>query len=704
MDRFNLPYHYTDYDYNPVYQEDGQHTFAPETGQTSRGTAANEMWGRHPSGSYSAPGQSYPNPNLPAQIPSSPRSDWDYLLRTPEPMPLEDIIHSQIHWENDQHAFQPETGQTYPGGAANGSCSAPGQPQPYQDLNPSAQIPSWLRPDWGTSQPITLEDIGQHHAPPESSNPLPAVETRCRKAPLKERFLAGLAAFAQGAPLKHCSPSLRFTDYIHSDGCMVKRGIPLYNQLSDAEKTLLDQAIIARQRAKHIRSAGEESVTEPPLEGIDHYAQDVSLTGNSATIAFKNDVTRNGHSDEDEEELSARLLPEDQARVNQALLPRKVLLSRLSRSSGVYRERSAPNSPAEGRFLAGLDKYAQGVSLKECSSTLPYKCYVTDNGFLRPPGEALRKNLLEKDQDRLDKALLSRRALSMANVRVAERFLAGLDNYAKGVKLNQCSPTLAGFGLYASNNGTLYLRGLNLRATLSPEDQARVDEALTARRRIIARVVDQFIATLEPYGNGLTLQQCGESSGLQKDVFKYFTQEGGLTLRGDRLIENLQPDQQADVWSAIEKRRQFMNSSAQVSGLPWQWPETLPPMPEPGGMEPPAMVDPMQTEAMWASAWQLTGQAVPGTWGMPSESAESSIPQYGREAVGADFQHQYGPYGLMPQIAPDRLVGRGIEDRMLINIQGEVYRVQYMGSSSEGATNENPYGTSFMLVPRFWGG
>jgi hypothetical protein len=35
---------------------------------------------------------------------------------------------------------------------------------------------------------------------------------------------------------------------------------------------------------------------------------------------------------------------------------------------------------------------------------------------------------------------------------------------------------------------------------------------------------------------------------------------------------------------------------------------------------------------------------------------------------------------------------------MLINIQGEEYRVQDMGRSSEGSTNENPYGKSFMLM------
>ncbi|MEJ2044717.1 MAG: hypothetical protein P8X74_06710 [Reinekea sp.] len=89
-----------------------------------------------------------------------------------------------------------------------------------------------------------------------------------------------------------------------------------------------------------------------------------------------------------------------------------------------------------------------------------------------------------------------------------------------------------------------------------------------------------------------------------------------------------------------------------------------------------------------STTWQLIGQAVPG----PLASVEPLIP-YG-----------YSPHGLIAQSAPDRFVGRGIVNRMLINIQGEVYRVQDMGSSSVGSTNENPYGKSFMKVSRMRGG
>ncbi|MEJ2046366.1 MAG: hypothetical protein P8X89_24190, partial [Reinekea sp.] len=105
-----------------------------------------------------------------------------------------------------------------------------------------------------------------------------------------------------------------------------------------------------------------------------------------------------------------------------------------------------------------------------------------------------------------------------------------------------------------------------------------------------------------------------------------------------------------------------------------------------------------------AAAWQYTGQTMPGTWGIPWESAEPSIPHYGSDAVGRDFRHRYDSNGLMPQRAPDRLIGLGIVHDTLINIQGEEYRVHDTGQRSVNLTNENPQGKIIMLVPRMRGG
>ncbi|MEJ2045950.1 MAG: hypothetical protein P8X74_18985 [Reinekea sp.] len=718
MDRIYCNPDNTDhYCYSQIHQEDGQYISQPETGQTSGTAASGPLWS-HPAPDQPQPYQSF---DLPAQIPLSPSPNLEYFLNLPQPMTFEDIILSQIYQEDGQHTSQPEAGQTSAEGPASGpSWSHPtlGRPQPYHGFNLPAQIPLWSRPDGGASQPTTVADISQHDALPGSSSSQPAAPSRRRKPrvkglpPVKERFLAGLEAFGRGVLLKDCSLSIRFSNYIKSDGRLTNLGPGLYDQLTEAEKTRLEQAIIARRGTKLIK----RTIKTRFLEGLDNYAQGVQLKDCSVTLQFKHYATDNGHLHKAGQDVCKGLSPKDLARVNQALLCRRES----------YLKRAMANPTVAERFLAGLDNYAQGVQLKDCSETIQFNDYVTDDGRLHPLGQNLRNNLPLEDQARLNQALLCRRESysnrTMANPSVEKRFLASLDNYARGLLLGECAENIK-LRIYVSDDGRLQQgrgQGQSLYHSLSWDDKMRVDQALTARRKIyaqrIAKDVDNFMATLEPYANGLSLQECGKKSGLKKKAIAYLTPEGGLTYKGQRLIENLQPGQLNKVLEAIGKRQQHRELNPQVPEPEWQWPENLSSMMELGGMDldPAAMVDPiqaetmyypmqmesMQTETMWASVWQLTGQAVPG----PSGSAESSIPYYGSETVGTDFRHQYGPHGLMPQSAPDRLIGRGILNHMLINIQGEVYRVQDMGSSSVGSTNENPYGKSFMLVPRMRGG
>ncbi|MEJ2044377.1 MAG: hypothetical protein P8X74_16905 [Reinekea sp.] len=524
---------------------------------------------------------------------------------------------SQTHQEDGQHASQPQAGQTSAEGAASGtswSHLVPGQP--YQNPNSPAQIPSPLGPDLEyllrTPQPITVEDIIPSEVSPEPPNPQLAVEETHLRLSIKERFLAGLDNYAQGAQLKDCSATLRFSNYIRSKGNLVDRGIPLYDQLTPAEKTRLNQAIIARQGIILDRMATKETVAE--------------------------------------------------------------------------------------RFLAGLDNYAQGAQLKDCSATLPYNNYVTDEGHLQKEGRNLRLCLLPEDQERVDQALLSRRNIYnkrlAADDTVSNRFLAGLDNYARGMPLAKCAKDIR-LNLYLIDDGHLQAtRGQPLYNRLSRDDKVRVDQALTARRRMtsqrLAEEMDKFMAMLEPYGNGQTLRKCRKQPGLKGKASTYLTDEGGLTHKGKLLVEKLQPDQRNQVFDAIVKRQRRPKLNPQMSEPSWQWPKMLLPMPETGGMAPTAMADPMQmeatrTEAMRATTWQLTGQDVPG----PSESAEPPIHYYGSEAIGSDFQHQYGLNGLIPQSAPDRLIDQGILRDTLTNIPGEVYSV-YDTESSVNPTNENP--------------
>ncbi|MEJ2045639.1 MAG: hypothetical protein P8X89_20475 [Reinekea sp.] len=654
MDRFNWPYHNNDSYYNPVYQEDGQHTFHPETGQTSGGGAASGA-------SWSYPGQSYQDFNVQPQIPFSPGPDWESALRTPQPMAMEDVLHSPIPQRDGQYSSQPETGQTSAGGAASEpwwSQPTPGQLQPYQDFNFPAQIPpsfgsdlEYLQP---SHQPMVLADSVQNDASLAPSNPQPAAAPGCRpprakgRPPAKERFLAGLEAFARGVDLKDCSPTLRFNDYIRNDGTMILRGIGLYRQLTDEQKTLLQEAIIARQ---NVRPEVPSPAKERFLAGLEAFAQGVALADCSSTLRFSEYIKNDGS-------LVRKGIP---LYNNQLTDAEKTLL----REAVIARQNVRPEVIVDDHFLAGLDNYVQGAKLKDCSATISFGNYVSDNGYLHRQGRALLDRLTQADQERVNDALLSRRQFylnrAMENAPVDERFLAGFDNYVQGVSVLKCSETLQ-FGVYVSNDGRLHKRGRELFNRLPAEDQNRVNQALATRRKKAAEQISgdlpYFYTALEPYSNGLDLQACSNQRGLSQEerhqkVERYLTPEGGLTVKGQLLIENLSPDEQLEVWKKVEARRQHINPSAQVPELSWPLPEIPALMPEQGGMDPTAMVDPiqtettvdpMQTEAMWATVWQYTGQAMPGTWAIPSESTEPPIPSYNNEAFGADFQHLYGPH------------------------------------------------------------
>jgi hypothetical protein len=542
--------HYYNYYYSQIPQEDGQHTSQPETGQPSAGVAASGALG-----------------NYPVPIPSSPEPGLEYLLRSPQAITLAEVIQNEVP-PNSQPAVekrcrkarkgQPTAKErflagleAYARGALLKDCSTTLPFRNYvtddgylrkagKDLRVGLQPTDQVRVDQALHR---RREMYGEPSTEELPNPQPAVEAGRRKArarglpPIKERFLAGLEAFARGAALKDCSSSLRFGDYITTDGTLVGRGLLLKDQLTSAEKTLLDQAIIARQGAKLHRLAENDTVQE--------------------------------------------------------------------------------------RFLAGLDNYARGVQLVNCSTTLAFKDYVSDKGTLNFRGQVLRASLSPDDQNRVDQALLSRNRTQPEHLRdndkvkVQERFLAGLDKYAQGLELEECSATLK-FRYYLSDNCSLQKAGQTLYDSLSPENQRRVNRSLAARRRVIAQ---QLIDILEPYANGPTLQVRGNQSGLKSRANTYLTSKGGLTSKGERLIENLPPGQRNEVLEAIARRQRHTELNPQVSE-PWrQWPGMLPPMPETGGMAPTAMADPtqaeaMRTEAMWATTWQLTGQAVPG----PSES------------------------------------------------------------------------------------
>ncbi|MEJ2046431.1 MAG: hypothetical protein P8X89_24525, partial [Reinekea sp.] len=657
-----------------------------------------------------------------------------------------DHYYSQAYQEGGQHAFQPEAGQTSAGVPASGALgNYPVEGQSYLNPNLQAQIPS-------PPQPTPLAKIIQNDV---RSNAQPAVKSRHRKpfAEVKEHFMASLEKYAQGDTLDGCSTTIQLSAYITDAGNLRDKGKTLYNKLDKKDKDQVDQALADRQVFYSHRPYSDNSTRTRIMEGLEAYVSGVSLKNCSKTISFPKYFTDDGKLAPQGQALYKGLEQEDKDRIDQALEARK--------------ESRPVNTHIA--FLESLEAYASGAPIMHCSETITFHAYASARGYLHKRGIDLYNKLEEQDKNRVIDALNARREFYYGRITTndipIESFLAGLEAYASGAQLKDCSATID-FPAYVSANGNLQLHGKILYSELGKDEKIQVDQALAARRRMAAQRMDlrHFLDALVPYSIGLDLQECGEQSGLKRKAKTYLTPEGGLTTKGERLIESLPLEEQIEVLSKVEKRRRLIDPNAQEPASPWQLPEMPSSMPEMewtdqvkipdmkwmdqvempnmewvdqvempnmewmdqvempdmkwmdqvempdmewmdqvemyDPMQTEVMYDPMQTEAMMAAAWQYTGQAMPGTWGIPSESAESSIPHYGRDVVGTDFQHRYDSNGLMSQRAPDCLIGRGIVHDTLINILGEEYRVHDTGQRSVNPTNENPLGNIFVLVPR----
>jgi hypothetical protein len=511
MDRTNwIPCNSDYYSYNQTHQEGAQHASQPEAGQTSFGVPASGASWSHPA---------YLNPNTPVQIPSSPGADLEYFLQTFQPTILDEITQpeagqtsagvptSGMSWSHPAHlnpnmpalipsspgqdleyflrTFQPtildeitqsEAGQT---SAEVPAIGASGSHPAHLNPNMPARIPSSPGLDLEyllrTPQPATLEGIIQNDAPPEVANSQLPVKNWLWT---KEAFLAGLKAFGQGAPMINCSSSIRFSDYIKSNGEITKFGISLHKLLTEEEKTLLKEAIIDRQDAKLIRLADKDTVAERLLEGLDKYARGVPLRECSATLSFRTYVTDSGGLHKSGKKLLSSLSQEDRMLVNQALASRNAF----------YRNKwPTPNDPAAERFLAGLDKYEQGAKLVDCSATISFGFYVTDDGRLRQCGERLRANMSEKDQARVNQALAARKeGVAQRASEEMDQFMTAIEPYANGRPLRECgnqSGLKRKLVTYLSPEGGLRPKGQQLFEKMQPSQRDEVLDAIAKRQR-----------------------------------------------------------------------------------------------------------------------------------------------------------------------------------------------------------------------------
>ncbi|MEJ2046109.1 MAG: hypothetical protein P8X74_19800 [Reinekea sp.] len=226
-------------------------------------------------------------------------------------------------------------------------------------------------------------------------------------------------------------------------------------------------------------STASEQVKVQFLAGLENYAQGALLEDCSTTLNFRHYVTNHGRLTREGRALYRNLPPDQQQWADQALNSRR----------NDYVNRSTNNEPVELRFLAALDRHEQGVPLRENSETINFSRFIDRDGQLTSSGQAVYRRLPWGAQQHVNQALQRARVrseerLTNHNNRVEERFLASLDNYARGLSMEECSRHIS-IDRYVTDDGHLQpRRGESLYNRLSDDDKYRVDQALTARREV----------------------------------------------------------------------------------------------------------------------------------------------------------------------------------------------------------------------------
>ncbi|MEJ2046111.1 MAG: hypothetical protein P8X89_22875 [Reinekea sp.] len=237
-------------------------------------------------------------------------------------------------------------------------------------------------------------------------------------------------------------------------------------------------------------------------------------------------------------------------------------------------------SEQNSEFLAGFERYAQGAPLEDCSTTLNFRRYVTNHGRLTREGRALRSNLSQDEQRYVDQALTTReniyndksksedtieflcgglslssgglvksgRSKNRESVEVS--FVKGLEKYAWGSPAKDCSETID-FSRYATNSGSLTGAGNNLRSRMSVDGQQQVDHALRTRQRNESLAPERFLAGLNLYASGESMEMCSMNVSFDR----YVTNDGHLQPEGKALYERLSPEDKDRVDDALIARR-----------------------------------------------------------------------------------------------------------------------------------------------------
>jgi len=418
-----------------------------------------------------------------------------------------------------------------------------------------------------------------------------ALQKRTVRVPAEEvqqKFLKGLASYAAGKTLTECgreSGLAVFHNYFSAAGGLQKKGgRTFYDKLPPEQQAEVDQAIAARKVARKVvrvaKAMDTESILEKFLVGLPSYAAGKSLAEcgrESGWAYFDNYFLNTGGLQRKGQALYDKLPPEGKAEVDQAIRARKALGSAIE------------------KFLRGLKPYAAGKTLKECereSGLASFHNYFLDAGGLKEQGLAQGKALYEKlppeQQAKVDQAIAARKVARGATVvdkePVMGKFLAALEPYAAGKNVAECEREsgLAWFRSYLSPAGGLQINGQALYDKLLPEQQAKVDQAIKARKvALVAKAMDtelsleKFLAGLPSYAAGKSLRECAHEFGFPS-FLNYLSDAGGLKKGGQALYDKLSPEQQAEVdalllsrtvWFAREKidSKRFLDAMQRFS-------------------------------------------------------------------------------------------------------------------------------------------
>ncbi|UIF89092.1 hypothetical protein KAF44_28495 (plasmid) [Cupriavidus necator] len=261
-----------------------------------------------------------------------------------------------------------------------------------------------------------------------------------------------------------------FDTYLTKTGSLGKNGRVIFSKLPPEQKHEIEKAIHLRME-KNLDSV---SPLESFFLALDPYSRGASLSDCAKISGVKNMsiyFTKDGYLAPIGLSLYQKLSEEQQREVDASLAARRETVC----------------TPFLDRFMAAVDLYSHGVSLKECEQRSGLKNisnYFSSKGKLMVQGEFAYRRLSDDQRRKVDASLLARVKQTMLSESVPERFVAALEPYALNKSVTECGQIsgLQNASAYFFKDGSLKKDGESIYRRLPPELQQTVNEAIERRR------------------------------------------------------------------------------------------------------------------------------------------------------------------------------------------------------------------------------